>query len=521
MDLRPRIELRQEASQRQIHQIGLEQLPPEYKTKELRDALDLMRRLSKYSLDDLVIEDQELAKAMLDSHITFIRSRDCYYLSKEDLLDHFNYNHLQYVAIGIGENVLSVKFATQFQKNDLEELLEGPVELKRTAKRSYITAKDGTKLIEARGAMLKLLANPGDMHYDLALDSIADLTTKIHSENRLMAVPTISMNQYLLGFFLRIPDYLTMQNYVKDTLNNFILCLGKNIQTIIVDGQNVPTADFCKATARNEKCYAVDKKFIKRHAQYFYADENSNISVRFTPDLDHARIMRSIMKPVQVSIDNGAWVNPEELDYEKLELRKAEGRAKVKTLPGTKLLRNTKFVSADLEYIRGRPEDAIRRKGTAQPLVLLRNQSLTIPHGLDAVDQELAFEIANSIYAQLLFQTPFVELERRKSALHNDEREIIKEIHQRAKPYVERVGGTYSDYAKILAQRDMLTETMNALKEIPEDASAEKIPLLEAVKKYKANLVDALRATKQGMIKTDEAGNVYVQDFEKFMEAKK
>ncbi len=519
MDLRPRIELRQDIS---LHnQIGIEQLPPEYKTAELRAALDLMSRLSKYDLLTLGAEHKDLGREMLESKIIFNESQDCYYLSKNVLLNHFNYNHLQYAASSVANKCISIKFSTQFQKKDLESLVEGPVQLRKTPRRTYVIANDGTKLIEARGAMLKLLAKPGSRHYDLALDSIADLTTKIHEEKLLMVVPTISMNQYLLGFFLRIPDYLSLQNYVRDALNNFSLCLDKKVQTLVVDGSNVSAEQFCKATAKNSTCYTVDKKFIKRHIQYFYADETGSISVKFNPDLDCAHISRSIMKPVQVSIDSGAWVNLEELDYEKVELRKAEGRVKIRTLPGTKLLRNTKFASADLEYVGGKPNNAIRRKGAEQPLVLLRNQSITIPPGLDYVDRELAFEIANTVYAQLLFQTPFVERKNKKSALRSDERELIKEISKKSKQYVERVGGTSYDYAAILVQRDMLRETRDALKKIPEESPAEKIPLLEAVKKYKASLVDALRATKQGVIKADDAGNVYVQDFEKFMEDRK
>lgn len=518
MDLRPKIGLRLEPNL--LNQAGLEQLPPEYKTAELRAALDLMARLAKYDIATLGAEQKELAKEMLESKIAFNDRHNCYYISKDILLNQFNYNYIQYIAASDINTAVCIKFKMQFQKKGLEDLLEGPVELKKAKNKIHVTAKDGTKLIEARGAMLKLLAKPEDNHYGLALDTIASLTTKIHSEKALLTVPTISMNHYLLGFFLHIPDYVFLQNYVRGALNNFSMCLDKKIQAITVDGSNIPAEQFCKRTAKNEKCHTIDKKFVKRHIQYFYADENGNISIRFSPELDCAHIMRSVMKPVQVSIDNGPWVNPEELDYEKIEMRKAQGRVKVRTLDGTKLLRNTEFASADLQYVRSKLEDSIKRKDAEHPLVLLRKQTITIPQGLDDSDKALAFEITNAVYSRLLFQTPFVDYKNKKSALHNDERELIKEINKRARPYIERVGGTYADYANILVQRDMLREKMNAFTEAIEEMPAEKIPLLEAVKKYKSNLIDALRAAKLGMIKTDDAGNVYVDDFEKFIENK-
>ena len=521
MDLRPRMELRQELSQRQIHQIGLEQLPPEYKVAELRAALDLMARLAKYDIVDIGAEHKELGKEMLESKVTFNDYHGCYYLSKEVLLNYFNYNHLQYVAAN--NSRLTVRFSTPFRKSCLDDLVSQDLAIQEKNKRKYICAQDGTKMIEAKGHFLNLMVKPEDKHYNLALDTIVELATKIHEDNALLTVPTISLNQYLLGFFLYIPDYLANKGYIKEILTNFSLCLDKKINTVLVNGQNFEADKFYHATAKNSKCHTVNQKFNKRHIEYFYSDEAGTLIIRFNADVDKRLLEMSLESPAQVSISSGPWVNLEELNQDGLARMQVAGQAKFRELPGTRLLRNTQYTSVNLAYAKEGKDCVIKLKNTERSLIRVKNSTIAIDPGLNILEQGIAFEIANALYAQMLLQTPYVARGNEKSGLHSDEREIIKEVDSKAEKYV-RTGGKkliYLAYAKILAQRDMLAETMDALKKIPEEESVEKIPLLEAVKKYKTSLVDALKATKQGIIKTDDAGNVYVQDFEKFMEDRK
>ena len=86
MDMRPRMELRQEL----LNEISLEHLPPEYKAKELRETIDLMRRVAKYDLVDLANKDKILAKEMLDSKIEWNESWKSPWDSEDD---DYGYDH--------------------------------------------------------------------------------------------------------------------------------------------------------------------------------------------------------------------------------------------------------------------------------------------------------------------------------------------------------------------------------------------------------------------------------------------
>lgn len=516
MDMRPRMsmELRQDL----LESVTLEHLPPEYKAKELRETIDLMKRVAKYNLVDLATKDKVLAKAMLDSKVEWNDSQGCYYVNNTSLRDNFNYNYLQYLAVKPESKRLSVRFTVPFEKDNLEDLLEGPIELetkkKGNVKTYFLCAEDDTRLVEARGHFLNLLVAPDNEHYDLALDALVNLTTKLHSEKQILSVPTVSLNKYLLGFFLKLPDFETNRNYVKEVLTNFNMCLKKDIHTVVLDGKNI-SADRFFHPAKKKGCYTVNSDVNPRHVNYFYCDEMGSLIVGFDAKLDKFLIKKKLEPPAQVSFDGKNYINMEELDYDKVTRLQIEGKVNVIKLPGTKLLRNTQYASADLEFAKDEDQrDIIRLKGSDIPLVYLNNITVSLNPALDAIDQSMAIEITNAIYSQLLLETPFVTRGKEKSALRNDEREVIKEIDRRADPYVHRVRGVDRDYARLLAQKDMYKETLQALDHLP--AASENISLLEAAKRYKANLIDVLKAERQGMIKTDKDGNVSVQDFEKY-----
>jgi len=450
-----KLELRQ--AQVMLDRMGLDLLPPEYKTEELRNALDLMMRLSRYNLVELGASHKVLADMLLQSPVEWNDKQGCYYLSGDALLSNFNYNRMQYVAIGPGNRSLSAKIDTPFDKEKLENLIESNIKVMQRKKKTVVTAQDDTALLELRGPFVKLLARPETEHYDLALDTAVEIITKIHSEDLALAVPEVSMNQYLLGFFLAIPEYSATRGHVKNVLSNFDLFMNKGLESAVLFDKNI-SADKFYHDAKKQGCHVVDKDLTPRHIKYFYSDENKSLIVGFDAKLDKALIRKRLENPVQVSVDGGEWTNKEELEYDLVTKLSVAGRATERNLPGTRLLRNTRHASVDLEY--DAKNSTIREKGSGSDLVRLNNTTITVCPDLDSLEKNVAYEIANAVYDQLLLTTPLVSRGRDKSYLRNDERAVVKDINERAKKYIERVHGVAREYGLLLAQRELLQEAI-------------------------------------------------------------
>lgn len=453
--MRMRLELRQ--MQTLIEKMGVEFLPPEYKTAELRENLDLMWRLSNYDLVDLGANHKILANMFLESPIKWNDKKGCYYLSDSALLNHFNYNRMQYIAIGPGNNKVTAKMDTAFDRSSLEDLIENNVKIIRKKKMTVVCAQDDTAILELRGPFVKLIAKPETEHYDLALDTAVELITKIHSENMQLAIPSISMNQYLLGFFLAIPEYSATRDHIKNVLTSFDLFLNKGLESVVLLEQNI-SADQFYHPAKKQGCHVVDRDWTPRHIKYFYSDEDNNLIVGFDAELDKAVIKKRLENPIQVSIDKGGWTNKEELEYDLVTKLSVAGRAKERTLPGTRLLRNTKHASFDLEYDAN--NSIIKERSTGKDLVYLNKTTATIASGLDSMEKDVAYEVVNAIYDQLLLMTPLADVGKKKTVLRKDEREVVKEVNARAKKYITRVKGVGKEYGLLLAQRELLQEAI-------------------------------------------------------------
>lgn len=453
--MRQRLELRQ--AQVMLDRIGLDLLPPEYKTEELRNTLDLMWRLSRYDLVELGASHKILANMLLESPVEWNDKKGCYYLSGDSLLHDFNYNRMQYVAVGPGNKNLTAKINAPFDKGSLEKLIESNVKVMQRKKNTIVTAQDDTALIELRGPFVKLLARPETEHYDLALDAAVEIITKVHSKDLALAVPEVSLNQYLLGFFIAIPEYSATRGHVKNVLSNFDLFMNKGLESAVLFDKNIPAEKFYHE-AKKQGCHVVSRELTPRHIKYFYSDENNSLIVGFDAKLDKRVIKKRLENPVQVSVDRGDWINKEELEYDKVTKLSLEGRAEERNLPGTRLLRNTRHASVDLEYDTNK--NTVREKGSGRDLVRLNNTTITVCPDLDSLEKDIAYEIVNAVYDQLLLTTPLVSRGREKSYLHNDERAVVRDINERAKKYIKHVHGVGKEYGLLLAQREMLQEAI-------------------------------------------------------------